>query len=99
MLGKPFITLTEQIDKGFQIFNTYRVGYHIKLFKDKFFFEPSLAVTHRPYHTRMPDFFKQKDKIIGLNSFLENQGCILGITFKTPSQIKWIKQPIMGSES
>ena len=51
----------EKIDHGFQIFNTYRVGYHIKLFKDRFFIEPSIAVTHRPYHTKMPDSFKQMD--------------------------------------
>lgn len=50
-----------KIDNGFQIFNTYRVGYHFKLFKDRFFIEPSIAVTHRPYHTRMPDSFKQLD--------------------------------------
>jgi hypothetical protein len=50
-----------RIDKGFQIFNTYRVGYHVKLFKDRFFIEPSLAITHRPYHTKMPDGFKQID--------------------------------------
>lgn len=25
-----------KIDNGFQIFNTYRIGYHIKLFKDRF---------------------------------------------------------------
>lgn len=50
-----------KIDNGFQIFNTYRVGYHIKLFKDRFFIQPSIAVTHRPYHTRMPDSFKRID--------------------------------------
>ena len=50
-----------KIDNGFQVFNTYRVGYHIKLFKDRFFIEPSLAITHRPYHTKMPDSFKQID--------------------------------------
>jgi hypothetical protein len=50
-----------KIDNGFQIFNTYRVGYHVKLFKDRFFIEPSLAITHRPYHTKMPDSFKQED--------------------------------------
>lgn len=48
-------------DKGFQIFNTYRLGYHIKLFKGNFFIEPSIAITHRPYLTKMPDGFKQKD--------------------------------------
>lgn len=50
-----------KIDNGFQLFNTYRVGYHFKLFKDRFFIQPSLAVTHRPYHTSMPDSFKQID--------------------------------------
>jgi hypothetical protein len=51
----------QKIDNGFQIFNTYRIGYHIKLFKDRCFIEPSLAITHRPYHTKMPDSFKQLD--------------------------------------
>jgi hypothetical protein len=50
-----------RIDNGFQIFNTYRVGYHVKLFKDRFFIQPSIAITHRPYHTKMPDGFKQLD--------------------------------------
>lgn len=50
-----------KIDNGFQIFNTYRVGYHIKLLKDKFFIQPSLAITHRSYHTKMPNSFKQVD--------------------------------------
>jgi hypothetical protein len=50
-----------KIDDGFQIFNSYRVGYHIKLFKDRFFFQPSLCMTHRAYHTELPDGFKQLD--------------------------------------
>lgn len=48
-------------DDGFQIFNTYRLGYHIKIAKGKFFIEPSIAITHRPYHTKMPAGFKQMD--------------------------------------
>lgn len=51
----------QKIDNGFQLFNTYRLGYHIKLLKDRFFIQPSLAITHRPYHTKMPDGFKQLD--------------------------------------
>ena len=50
-----------KIDNGFQIFNTYRVGYQINFFKDRFFIQPSIAITHRPYHTKMPDGFKQLD--------------------------------------
>ncbi|MEO0585842.1 MAG: hypothetical protein AAF135_26770 [Bacteroidota bacterium] len=51
----------EKLDNGFQVFNTYRIGYHIKLFKDRFFLEPSLAITHRPFHTEMPEGFKRQD--------------------------------------
>jgi hypothetical protein len=51
----------QKIDNGFQIFNTYRMGYHIKLFKDRFFIQPSIAITHRAYHTTLPDGFKQLD--------------------------------------
>lgn len=50
-----------KIDNGFQIFNTYSIGYHIKLFKDRFFFDPSIAITHRPYQSKMPDSFQQVD--------------------------------------
>lgn len=59
---QSFINETgSKIDDGFQIFNTYRLGYHLKLFKDRFFIEPSIAITHRPYHSEMPDSFKQLD--------------------------------------
>ncbi len=51
----------KKIKNGFQIFNSYRIGYHIKLFKDKFFFQPSICMTHRAYHTELPDGFKQLD--------------------------------------
>lgn len=51
----------KKIDNGFQIFNTYSIGYHIKLFKDRLFFQPSIAITHRPYQSKMPDSFKQVD--------------------------------------
>ena len=50
-----------KFDNGFQIFNTYRLGYHVKVLKGKFFIEPSIAVTHRPYHTEMPESFKRQD--------------------------------------
>ena len=45
----------------FIIFNTYRVGYHVKLFKDRFFIESSLGIAGRPYYTEMPNGFKEKD--------------------------------------
>ncbi|MBY0425479.1 MAG: hypothetical protein K2Q22_07585 [Cytophagales bacterium] len=50
-----------KVADGFQIFNTYRIGYHIKLFKDRFFIQPSIAITHRALHTPLPDGFRQLD--------------------------------------
>ncbi len=50
-----------KVGDGFIIFNTYRVGYHVKLFKDRFFIEPSLGIAGRPYYTEMPNGFKEKD--------------------------------------
>jgi len=51
----------DKVGKGFIIFNTYRIGYHIKLFKDRAFIEPSLGIAGRPYFTEMPNGFKEKD--------------------------------------
>jgi hypothetical protein len=50
-----------KIDDGFQVFNTYSVGYHLKLFNDRVFLQPSIAITHRPYQSIMPASFKQVD--------------------------------------
>ncbi len=49
------------IKRGYQMFNTYRVGCHIKLFKDRCFIEPSIAITHRTIHSKMPAGFAEKD--------------------------------------
>jgi hypothetical protein len=46
-----------KINNGFQVFNTYRLGYQVKIFKNRFFIEPSVAITHRLYHTPMPPSF------------------------------------------
>jgi len=51
----------DKLDNGFIIFNTNRVGYHIKLFRDRFFIEPSLGIAGRAFYTEMPDGFKEKD--------------------------------------
>ena len=50
-----------KVDNGFHIFNSYRIGYHIKIFKDKLFIQPSLGIAGRPYYTEMPNGFKEKE--------------------------------------
>lgn len=51
----------KKIKNGYQLFMTYRLGYQFKLFKNRFFLEPSIAITHRPFHTEMPKSFKVWD--------------------------------------
>lgn len=71
---------SSKIANGFQIFNTYRIGYQFTFFNNRFFIEPSVAVTHRPYHTKMPKSFKQLDDKWG-KLFWGEPGLHFGINF------------------
>ena len=51
----------QKIKNGYQLFMTCRLGYQLKFFKERFFIEPSIAVTHRPIHTKMPESFAELD--------------------------------------
>jgi len=50
------------IQNGYQLFMTYRVGYHFQFFKNRFFIEPSVAITHWPINTNVPDSFATMEK-------------------------------------
>jgi hypothetical protein len=65
---------------GFQLFNTYRLGYHLSFFRDRFFLQPSLAVTHRPWHSGMPASFRQMDEKWS-RFFVGEPGLHFGINF------------------
>lgn len=54
-------TNNKKIQNGYQLFMTYRLGYQVPLFKNKFFIEPSVAMTHRPIDSNMPESFKVLD--------------------------------------
>lgn len=69
-----------KIQNGFQLFMTGRLGYHIRLFKDRFFMEPSLAVTHWPINTSTPESFAKLER--GWNNyFLFEPGLHIGFKF------------------
>mgnify|MGYP001290531489 FL=1 len=46
-----------KIQNGYKLFMTYRVGYHFPLFHNRFFIEPSVAMTHWPINTNVPAAF------------------------------------------
>jgi hypothetical protein len=69
-----------KIQNGYQLFMTYRLGYHFQLFKNRFFIEPSVAITHWPIKTNVPESFaKMEDK--WPNYFLFEPGLHFGINF------------------
>ena len=51
----------KKIANGYTLFMTYRLGYQFKLFKNRFFIEPSIGLTHWPVKTNTPESFKEKE--------------------------------------
>jgi hypothetical protein len=69
-----------KIKNGYQMFNTYRLGYQLRFFKNRFFIEPSIAITHRPIHSKMPESFAKLDDKWP-NYFLGEPGLHFGYNF------------------
>lgn len=70
----------EKIQTGFQLFTTLRLGYHLNLFKERFFIEPSIACTYWPINTNLPaSFAEQENK--WPNYFLFEPGLHVGFNF------------------
>ena len=70
----------KKIQSGFQLFLTLRFGYHLKLFKNRFFFEPSVAFTYWPINTNLPESFSKVENKWP-NYFLFEPGLHFGIKF------------------
>jgi hypothetical protein len=70
----------QTIQKGFQLFSTFRIGYHIPLFKNRLFIEPSLASTFWPVSTNVPQSFAAKDAKWN-RFFLFEPGLHFGLNF------------------
>jgi hypothetical protein len=70
----------KHIRNGYQLFMTYRLGYHFRLFKNRFFIEPSVAITHWPINTNVPESFAKLENKWP-NYFLFEPGLHFGIKF------------------
>lgn len=68
----------KQFQSGFQLFMTLRLGYHFGLFDDRVFVEPSIAATHWPIATNVPEAFARLDRNWP-NYFLFEPGLHFGI--------------------
>ncbi len=70
----------KKIQSGFQLFNTFRVGYHIEFFNKRAFLEPSVCMTWFPINTNLPDSFQVEEDRWN-NFFLGEPGIHFGINF------------------
>lgn len=80
MLQRYMDEENKHIQNGYQLFMTYRLGYQFQFFKNRFFIEPSVAMTHWPVNTNVPESFaKLEDK--WSNYFLFEPGLHFGVKF------------------
>ena len=70
----------ETIQKGFQLFSTFRIGYHVPLFRNRLFVEPFIASTFWPISTNVPQSFAEKDAKWN-RFFLFEPGLHFGVNF------------------
>lgn len=70
----------QEIQRGFQLFNTLRLGYHFRLFSRRWFLTPSVAGTFWPVNTNLPEAF-QAEEDRWPNYFLFEPGLQFGFTF------------------
>lgn len=70
----------EGIQSGYQLFMTFRAGYRFQFLEQRFFLEPSLAMTAWPINTNLPaSFAAQEDKWPRV--FLVEPGLHSGVAF------------------
>jgi hypothetical protein len=82
--GNMFVKYMDEnnkhIQNGYKLFTTYRLGYHFQFFKNRFFIEPSVAMTHWPINTNVPEAFAKKESKWP-NYFLFEPGLHFGFKF------------------
>jgi hypothetical protein len=52
----------KKLGNGYTLYLTFRLGYHLKFFKKRFFFEPSMGLSYWPVRTNVPESFKVVEK-------------------------------------
>jgi len=70
----------KKISNGFKLYTTYHLGYHIPLFKDRFYIEPQIHCNYWPIDTNIPQGFNEKESRWN-NYFLFEPNIFVGINF------------------
>ena len=70
----------KHIQNGYTLFMTYRLGYQFNFFKNRFFIEPSISMTHWPVRTNVPESFATLENKWS-NYFIGEPGLHFGFKF------------------
>jgi hypothetical protein len=70
----------KKIDDGFKLYTTYHLGYHIPLFKDRFYIEPQIHCNYWPIDTKGPRGFEEKESK-WKKYFLFEPNIFIGVNF------------------
>lgn len=70
----------KEIGKGFKLYTTFHLGYHIPLFYNRIYIEPQIQCNYWPIDTKIPPSFKEKENKWN-NFFLFEPNLYIGINF------------------
>lgn len=70
----------QKIGNGYTLYLTFRLGYHIEFFKNRFFFEPSIGLSYWPIRSNVPATFQAVENQWP-NYFLYEPGLHFGFKF------------------
>jgi hypothetical protein len=69
-----------KVDKGFKLYTTAHLGYHIPLIKNRFYIEPQIHCNYWPIDTKAPQGFYEKENKWE-NFFLFEPNLYIGVNF------------------
>lgn len=78
---KTYLDINEnEIGKGFKLYTSYHLGYHVPLFKNRMYIEPQIHCNYWPIDTNTPLSFNEMEK--GWNNyFLFEPNIYIGVKF------------------
>jgi hypothetical protein len=80
-LWKTYLDESEKkIDDGFKLYTSYHLGYHIPMFKNRFFIEPQIHCNYWPIDSKGPQGFEDKESKWN-NYFLFEPNLFIGVNF------------------
>jgi len=70
----------KEIGDGFKLYTTFHLGYHIGLFRKRFYVEPQIHCNYWPIDTKAPQSFQERESKWN-NYFLFEPNLYIGISF------------------